>query len=420
MANIRQKFTASSNLNGYQKKKYCWKLVYMFMLGYDIDFGHMEVINLISSLKFSEKNTGYMATTILLKSTDDLMTLVINSIRNDLVSSISWAQTLALSAIANIGGSELAETLSADVQRLLVAHNTSPAARKKAALCLLRLFRQCPHIMVPSEWAPRVIGLLEDRHLGVVTSVVSLILGLVSEDTGSFAEVVPAAITLLSRLVMHKACSEDYLYHDRPSPWLQVKLLKLLQYFPAPEDPTQSGRLNESIWKILFEIKVTSSVYKNNADHSILFEAMKLLIHYGAFADPGLTKQMRTLLGRFIKVRQPNIRYLALELDRLTHVPLSVPVAEDSAAEQWGGAAAAASSSGCSGSASAVAGSIFNASMASMAIGRPAAKDGGDGDAAAVTVAAAATATATGAAGAAQDGASGGGSSSSSSDDDES
>ena len=43
MANIRQKFASNTALNGYQKKKYVWKLVYMFMLGYDVDFGHMEV-----------------------------------------------------------------------------------------------------------------------------------------------------------------------------------------------------------------------------------------------------------------------------------------------------------------------------------------------------------------------------------------
>jgi hypothetical protein len=43
MANIRAKFASNTALNGYQKKKYVWKLVYMFMLGYDIDFGHMEV-----------------------------------------------------------------------------------------------------------------------------------------------------------------------------------------------------------------------------------------------------------------------------------------------------------------------------------------------------------------------------------------
>jgi len=43
------------NINGYQKKKYVCKLLYMYILGWDIDFGHMEAVNLISSNKYSEK-----------------------------------------------------------------------------------------------------------------------------------------------------------------------------------------------------------------------------------------------------------------------------------------------------------------------------------------------------------------------------
>jgi AP-2 complex subunit alpha len=53
MANIRSKF--KGNLNGYQKKKYVCKLLYMYILGWDIDFGHLEAVNLISSQKYSEK-----------------------------------------------------------------------------------------------------------------------------------------------------------------------------------------------------------------------------------------------------------------------------------------------------------------------------------------------------------------------------
>ena len=43
-------------LPGYDRKKYICKLLYMFMLGYEIDFGHMEAVNLISSDKYSEKH----------------------------------------------------------------------------------------------------------------------------------------------------------------------------------------------------------------------------------------------------------------------------------------------------------------------------------------------------------------------------
>ena len=62
MAKIRQKFTSNKALEGYQKKKYVWKLLYMLTLGYDIDFGQSEAATLITAAKFSEKYTGYVAT----------------------------------------------------------------------------------------------------------------------------------------------------------------------------------------------------------------------------------------------------------------------------------------------------------------------------------------------------------------------
>ncbi len=54
MGNIRNKFK-SGNLDGYQKKKYVAKLLYIYILGYTIDFGHVEAVGLITSSKFQEK-----------------------------------------------------------------------------------------------------------------------------------------------------------------------------------------------------------------------------------------------------------------------------------------------------------------------------------------------------------------------------
>lgn len=42
-------------MDGYQKKKYVCKLLFIFLLGHDIDFGHMEAVNLLSSNKYTEK-----------------------------------------------------------------------------------------------------------------------------------------------------------------------------------------------------------------------------------------------------------------------------------------------------------------------------------------------------------------------------
>lgn len=47
-------------------------------------------------------------------------------------------QCLALDAIANIGGKEMAESLAPVVQKLLVANTSPPHVKKRAALALLR------------------------------------------------------------------------------------------------------------------------------------------------------------------------------------------------------------------------------------------------------------------------------------------
>ena len=53
LANIRNKFK-EPHLNGYQRKKYVCKLACMYILGYKIDFGHLESINLMVSINLME------------------------------------------------------------------------------------------------------------------------------------------------------------------------------------------------------------------------------------------------------------------------------------------------------------------------------------------------------------------------------
>jgi AP-2 complex subunit alpha len=51
----------------------------------------------------------------------DFLRLVVNSIRKDLDSNTEVDNCLALHAIANVGGSEMAEALAEDVHRLLIS-----------------------------------------------------------------------------------------------------------------------------------------------------------------------------------------------------------------------------------------------------------------------------------------------------------
>lgn len=42
-------------MDGYNRKKCVAKILYMYLLGYEPDFGYAEALRLLSSRKFSEK-----------------------------------------------------------------------------------------------------------------------------------------------------------------------------------------------------------------------------------------------------------------------------------------------------------------------------------------------------------------------------
>jgi len=251
LAHIRAQFS-SRTLDGYGKKKYVWKLLYIYLMGYDVDIGHMEALQMITSPKFSEKNAGYMACSILFNETHQLLRLIIQQVKNDLASGHETSQCLALHCVANVGGQEFAESLTQDVSKLLVATSTRPIVRKKAALCLLRLFRKFPDVIPQdNKDGPKIIGLLEDPVLGVVLTTTSLLLGLVSNNPAGYEDCVDKAIRVLSQLSFSKDRWQEYRYYHTLCPWLQVKLCRLLQYFPPPSDKTVLGRLNDILTKII-------------------------------------------------------------------------------------------------------------------------------------------------------------------------
>ncbi|KAL7567791.1 hypothetical protein ACA910_000543 [Epithemia clementina (nom. ined.)] len=348
LANIRKNFTpkggklaedgSNPNLSSYQRKKYVWKLVYIHILGYDVDFGHAEVMVLLRSPKYSEKNVGYTALSLLMRSDDPLM----NSIRPTMVKDLTQPtpaggknsapvdaiQSLALCATANISGLELIQSVHTEVLHTLVAKSSTPQVKKKAALCLLRLVRTSAKVISGREFAPQVAQLLQDRHLGVLTSAMSLLYGLASQTPNEYESLIPYAVHILGMLVLKKACAREYLYYRTPSPWLQIKLLKFLQLYPqalqagqengaAKEAPAGNGgahisQLTSIISKVLTETDVSDSINKSNADHAILFEAVNLIVCWGATGPAQLREGAMKLLGKFISVREPNIRYLGL------------------------------------------------------------------------------------------------------------
>lgn len=313
-------------------------MCYIYMLGYDVDFGHVEAISLLAAQNYQEKAVGYMAISLLIRPGDQLISLVINSMRNDLFSPYNWAQTLSLSAISNIGGDDFAESLTPDVQRLLYdtidrlgAGPTNPTipfeveqrnklnVSKKCCLCLLRLFRTNPDrfdLTEDTTWLKYFKKILEERNIGLVTSAMSLLLGFTSTAPQLFSSLIPFVISVLNKLACLANIDEslyEYLYYKIPSPWCQVKCLRFLHYFSAEQALTNS-LLVDALSEILSRNIVAESVNKSNTDHCVLFEAVNLIVTYGKDAEVGLRETTHNLLGNFLSVRDANIRYLGIDV----------------------------------------------------------------------------------------------------------
>ncbi|KAJ3408435.1 hypothetical protein HDU80_005756 [Chytriomyces hyalinus] len=311
LSNIRTKFK-DPKLIGYQKKKYVAKLLYMYILGWEVDFGYMEMVDLLSSDKYTEKQIGYLAVTLMLGENADLSRLILNCLSRDMQGNSEIFACLALHAIANVGSKDMAVQLSGEVQQLLVSGNHTSFVRKKAALCLLRLYRKFPEAFQAVDWAQKIIFMMDDRDLGTALAVASLVLALAQQYPDAYFGAVPKAVNRLHRVLIEKDFTSEYLYYKIPVPWLQVKLLRLLQYFPSPGEPQVFRKLNDVlVYIIQNSAEVPKNVQHNNAQNAILFEAINLCIHLDPLSD--LVDQTLVLLGNFIVAKETNSRYLALE-----------------------------------------------------------------------------------------------------------
>ena len=116
-------------------------------------------------------------------------------------------------------------------EALTQARTSKSFVKKKAALTLLRLYRKYPGI-VQQEWTERIISLMDDPDMGVTVSVTSLVMTLAQDNPEQYKGSYVKAAQRLKRIVVDNDIAPDYLYYKVPCPWIQVKFLRLMQYFP--------------------------------------------------------------------------------------------------------------------------------------------------------------------------------------------
>nr|CCA14982.1 clathrinadaptor gamma chain putative [Albugo laibachii Nc14] len=278
------------------------KLLFIHMLGYPSHFGQMECVKLIASPKFIEKRMGYLGLILLLSDQEEVLTLVTNSMKNDLNSSNPFVVSLSLTAIGNIASPDMARDLIMDIDRHLRSENQY--LRKKAALASIRVFQKVPDVV--EDFAESIQNLLKSKNHGVLLSGVQLIKEVVRLDPKQlkvFGGVVKPLVRILRNL-LSMGYSSDYDVSGITDPFLQVTIIDLFCLL---------GKHNEEASEIMNDVLAqvaTNTETAKTAGNAILYQCVQTIM--AIQSDNGLKVLAVNILGRFLLNRDNNIRYVAL------------------------------------------------------------------------------------------------------------
>ncbi|KAI9934246.1 hypothetical protein AWENTII_008649 [Aspergillus wentii] len=306
-AAIRASFREESHDSGIRRNNVA-KLLYLFTLGERTHFGQIECLKLLASHRFADKRLGYLGTMLLLDENQEVLTLVTNSLKNDLNHSNQYIVGLALCALGNIASVEMSRDLFPEVENLMSTAN--PYIRRKAALCAMRICRKVPDLQ--EHFFEKAKILLSDRNHGVLLCGLTLVTDMCeAEETEEgqegviemFRPLAPGLVRTLKGLTTSGYAPE----HDVSGitdPFVQVKILRLLKVL-ARGDTATSELINDILAQV-----ATNTDSTKNVGNAILYEAVLTILDIEA--DSGLRVLGVNILGKFLSNKDNNIRYVAL------------------------------------------------------------------------------------------------------------
>ncbi|RGB34884.1 gamma-adaptin [Rhizophagus diaphanus] len=278
------------------------KLLYIHMLGYPAHFGQIECLKLVASNRFADKRLGYLGIMLLLDENQEVLTLVTNSLKNDMNHSNMYIVGLALCTLGNISSPEMARDLCAEVEKLLGSSNVY--IRKKAALCAMRIIRKVPELQ--ENFLSKAKSLLSDRNHGVLLTATTLITEMCHRNPDTlvtFRKAVPLLVRHLKSLVS-AGFSPEHDVTGVTDPFLQVKILRLMRIL-GKGDAEASEAMNDILAQV-----ATNTESSKNVGNSILYETVLTIMEIQS--ESGLRVLAINILGKFLTNRDNNIRYVAL------------------------------------------------------------------------------------------------------------
>ncbi|XP_033212588.1 AP-3 complex subunit delta-1 isoform X2 [Belonocnema kinseyi] len=218
------------------------KLTYLQMLGYDISWAGFNVIEVMSSPKFTYKRVGYLAASQSFHPETELLMLTTNMIRKDLNSQNQYDAGLALNGLSCFISPDLARDLVNDIMTLLTS--TKPYLRKKAVLMMYKVFLRFPDALRPAF--PRLKERLEDPDSGVQSAAVNVVCELARKNPKNYLSLAPVFFKLMTTSTNN---------------WMLIKIIKLFGAL-TPLEPRLGKKLIEPLTNLIHSTSAMSLLYE--------------------------------------------------------------------------------------------------------------------------------------------------------------
>lgn len=218
------------------------KLTYLQMLGYDISWAGFNIIEVMSSPKFTYKRIGYLSASQCFHQDTEVLMLTTNMIRKDLNSHNMYDSGTALTGLACFINGDLARDLANDVMTLLAS--TKPYLRKKAVLLLYKVFLKFPEALRPAF--PRLKEKLEDPDPGVQSAAVNVICELARKNPKNYLSLAPVFFKLMT---------------SSTNNWMLIKIIKLFGAL-TPLEPRLGKKLIEPLTNLIHSTSAMSLLYE--------------------------------------------------------------------------------------------------------------------------------------------------------------
>lgn len=268
------------------------KALYFSMLGYSPEFAFFPIVEVMADRHFGNKRIAYMAACLIFTDNADVIPLTTGLILRDLQNGSNvFDQELALSFLSNICTPELARDVVSYVVQMLDPHRYPPQLRKKAVMCLYKLFLDYPEALrlVYLQLKDKIDDTSEnkDDNPGVRSAVVCVLCELVRRMPATYLGLAVPLYSLLSSIEGN---------------WGLIKVIKMFAYL-LPHEPRLVKKLTGPFEKLLSKTKAASVKYE--CYRTIASTDLATVPSLAGFAVDGMKE--------FLYSNDQNLRFMGLE-----------------------------------------------------------------------------------------------------------